>query len=52
MLGSGLKTIGLRSIAGWLVYRWKCLIMKIVSYYRINSWQEATASRKDKGSEI
>jgi len=52
MLGSGLKTIELRSIAGWLGSRQKGLLPKTVSWYRINSWQEATANRKSSGSEI
>ena len=52
MLGSGLKIIELRSIDGWLVSRWKGLIVKIFNWYGINSWQKATTSRKDKGSEI
>ena len=52
MLGSGLKTIEPRSIAGWLTSRWKGLLAKMVSWHRINSWQKATASRKSNGGEI
>ncbi len=52
MLGSGLKTIEPRSIDGWLGSRQTGLLPKIVSWFRINSWQEATASRKGNGGEI
>jgi len=52
MLGSGLKTIEPRSIDGWQAFRRKGLLPKIVSWHRINSWQEATASRKGNSGEI